>query len=291
MEIYLQIILNSICSGLVLSLVAIGFSYIFYVTKVFHLAHASMYAMSGLTTWAMYQVTSSFLVSLAASIMLSLMLIVLIEKLVYLPLYLSKADQSISLISSMGIYVVLVNLLALIFGNENKVLDVGGEALAFGKVLMTPAQKWQFAASAIAIVMSFLVLKRKNLNLDLRAVSDSDLISSILGINIRSRRMYALLFGTILVSLASWLKTIEVGIEPHSGMTLVLTAAVVSILVTRLNVFLILAGAIVLSIVQNVIEWNLNAQWRDGLTFFALLLVILFKTEGLISYNLRRDTA
>ena len=86
-------------------------------------------------------------------------------------------------------------------------------------------------------------------------------------------------------------KTLEVGINPQAGMNITLTASVVAILVSRLNVLLIVAFAIALTLLQNSVEWFLDAQWKDAITFLILLLVILFRTEGIISYNLRKDRA
>jgi len=54
---------------------------------------------------------------------------------------------------------------------------------------------------------------------------------------------------------------------------------------------LIVAFAIALTLLQNSVEWFLDAQWKDAITFLILLLVILFRTEGIISYNLRKDRA
>ena len=288
METYIQIGINSLCNGLVLSLIALGFTYIFYVTKVFHLAHAGLYSLSGLITWKIYELVASFLVAFAISVLITLIVIWVIEKLIYLPLTRSKVDQSISLISSMGIYTVIVNFLALIFGNENRLYSIDVTSFELGEIVITSAQYWQIIISGVSILLFTFVLKKWNL--DFRAISDSELKASLLGINIQNRRLLVFILGTVLICFASFLHSLEFGIKPDGGMSLVLTAAVVSILITRLNISLIVIGAIALSVIQNVIEWNLNAQWSDGLTFFLLLLVILFKTEGLISYNLRKDS-
>lgn len=290
METYFQLIVNSLCSGFLLGLVASGFSYIFYVTKVFHLAHASLYALSGLTTWQLYQLTNSFAIAVTTSILICCGLIYFIERTIYLPISKSNADQSVSLISSMGIYIVIVNILALIFGNENRVYSAWEHpAISFGEISITGAQQTQLGISLVVFLLSHFLLKWKNINLTLKALAESEIKSSLLGINPNRSRLFALVFGTILICLASWANSLETGIEPYSGMNMVLTAAVVSILVTRLNLSIIVLGSILLSFLQSAIEWNLNAQWKNGLTFTLLLTVVLFKTEGLISYNIRRD--
>ncbi|MCI0668057.1 MAG: hypothetical protein L0Y43_08390 [Methylococcaceae bacterium] len=99
-----QLIFNSIVSGLLLALVSLGFGLIFSTTKVFHLAHGAIYvcgaycyfwlAGTGLPLWLSAIITAVFTAALAA----------LCEWLVYRPLDDKKSGQAITLISSMGIY-------------------------------------------------------------------------------------------------------------------------------------------------------------------------------------------
>src|SRR5436190_5635752 len=125
-----QILLNSIISALLLSLVALGFNLIFNATKVFHLAHGAMYITAVYATFAFRSVflrVASLSISTAVSILLSLLLIsalvVAVEYLVYRPLYLKKVNPTISMISSLGVYFLVVNLIALVYGNESVALN------------------------------------------------------------------------------------------------------------------------------------------------------------------------
>src|SRR5205085_5701450 len=107
-------------SGLLLSLMAISFTYIFRVTKVFHLAHGGVYVAGAFACWWMLTKTNNWFAAIAFAIAVVAILIWVIEKTIYLPLNKKQSNQSISLIASMGLYVVIVNILALLFGNEDK---------------------------------------------------------------------------------------------------------------------------------------------------------------------------
>lgn len=288
----IQILLNSIVSGLLLSLVAIGFTYIFQVTKVFHLAHGGIYVSGAFACWWMLTKSNNWLVAILFALAVVAILIYLIEKTVYLSLTKKQSNQSISLIASMGLYVVIINLLAMLFGSENKIIDntVSG-SFELGNIIFTKVQAIQGLLGIATIVVFLVYLKLSKSNLVLQAVSDNETISKVFGINTESERAKVFIIGSVLACIAAILKTIETGIDSQTGMAITLTAAVVAILVARLNVFLIIAFSIGLTLMQNTIEWFLNAQWKDGITFLVLLLVILFRTEGIISYNLRKDRA
>lgn len=306
METAIQIFINSLVSGLLLSLVALGFTYIFRVTRVFHLAYGAIYTVSGLVFWYLhlingyygFRVDSSFVtfysyfIALVGSLLMSIIYTYAFEKLVYLPLNKTQANQSISLIASIGIYVMMINVAALLSGNDNKLInDTLVGSFQFFEVIITKMQLLQIMICILVLFCFQFYLNYTKSNLTLQSVSDNETISKVFGINTEKERVKVFIAGSVLACIAAILKTMEVGIDPQAGMSVTLTAAVVAILVSRLNVLLIIAFAIALTLLQNSVEWFLNAQWKDGITFLILLLVILFRTEGIISYNLRKDRA
>lgn len=270
---------------------AIGFTYIFRVTRVFHLAHGGVYVAGAFALWWILTKTNNWVVAVVFAIAVTAILIWLIEKAIYLPLNERQSNQSISLVASLGLYVVIVNTLALIFGNEDKIIgNSTSDSFAIGNIILTKVQLIQATIGTLAIATVFVLLKLSKSNLTFQSISDNESISKVLGINTEKERVKVFISGSILALIAAILKTVEVGINPQSGMSITLTSSVVAILVSRLNIFLIIVFAIILTLLQNSVEWFLNAQWKDGITFLILLLVILFRTEGIISYNLRKDT-
>ncbi len=259
---------------------------------MFHLAHGGVYVAGAFACWWMLTKTNNWFASFAFAIAVVAILIWVVEKTIYLPLNKKQSNQSISLIASMGLYVVIVNILALLFGNENKTIENSfSGSFELGNIIFTKVQMIQTVIGIVATATFIIYLKLTKSNLALQAVSDNETISKVFGINTEKERVKVFIAGSVLTCIAAILKTLEVGIDPQAGMGITLTAAVVTILVSRLNVLLIIAFSIALTILQNSVEWFLNAQWRDGITFLLLLLVILFRTEGIISYNLRKDRA
>lgn len=271
---------------------AIGFTYIFRVTKVFHLAHGGIYVAGAFASWWMLLKTGSWVASVLFAFLIVSLVILLFEKTVYLPLNKRQSNQSISLIASTGLYVIIVNVLALLFGNENKTIgDAISGSFELGAIILTKVQLCQLIVGILVNATFFVYLQISKSNLALQSISDNETISKVFGINTEKERVKIFLIGSVLACIAAILKTLEVGIDPQAGMGITLTAAVVTILVSRLSILLIVTFSIALTLLQNSIEWFLDAQWKDGITFLILLLVILSKTEGIVSYNLRKDRA
>lgn len=289
-DIYIQILVNSLASALVLSLVAIGFTYIFRVTRVLHLAHAGLYVAGAFVFWWVLTKTNNWFAAVTLAIGVTVGLIYLIEKAVYLPLSRSQTNQTISLIASLGVYVAIVNVLALLFGSENRSMNelVSG-SFVLGSIILTRVQVIQILVGVAVISMFLIYLRLTKSHWALQSVADQKAISEVFGVNTERERLRVLVAGSVLASIAAMLKTMESGVEPYAGMSITLSAVVVTILVSRLSVFLAIAFATALTLIQSSVEWLLDAQWKNGITFLVLLLVILFRTEGIVSYNLRKD--
>lgn len=286
-----QILLNSLIAGLVLSLVSIGFAYIFSITKVFHLAHAAVYVVGAYAYWWAGAMLGHWAMGVLVAFVTITALAIVLEKAVYLPLNRHRTDQSITLIASMGSYVVLINLLAMLFGNENKVpANVAYGSFGMGGLIVTKAQFIQLGVSLLALAILYGLLRISRAGLQLKAVADSAVLSQVLGIDTVRIRLVVFIGGSLLVAVAGILRTIEVGIDPQAGMGITLTAIVVAIMVGRMHLGYLVTFAIGMTLLQNAIEWVANAQWRDGLSF-TLLLVVLFRTERVLSYQLRKDNA
>lgn len=286
----LQISVNSLASALVLSLVAIGFTFIFRVTKVLHLAHGGVYVAGAFAFWLALTKTNSWFIAIAIALVIVTILIFLIERTIYFPVSKGPANQRISLVASLGIYVMIVNTVALLFGNENRLLEnsISG-SFEIGGVVLTKVQATQIMVG-IAVISAFdIYLNLTKSRLALQSLSDNKTVSEVLGVNTEKERLRVFIAGSVLAGIAAILNFLEVGIDPHAGMSVTLAAMVVTVLVSRLNSLLIIAFTFALTLLQHLVEWFSNAQWRNGVTFMILLLVILFRTEGVISYNLRKD--
>ena len=118
----IQILINSITSGLLLAMVALGFHIIFSATNIFHIAHGGIY-VAGVYFFFGISQHLGFVPSLFLTILFAAFLGILIEWLVYKPLAKKSNNQNIALISSLGVYIVLVNSIAILYGNETKLLD------------------------------------------------------------------------------------------------------------------------------------------------------------------------
>lgn len=290
----LQILVNSLISGMLLGLVAYGFKLIFHTCKVFHLAHGGIYTLA---IYSFY--TTSMVIFSGKTIGLLLGMVVagaavflgalIMERWVYRPLFESKVNQMISLISSLGIYIIVVNLIAIFFGNETKIFNLSTYSIVNNsELILTNVQLIQ-ALVAISIFACLYLVQKSEIFLKATAVAEKSELAGIIGININKVRNFVFVLGSLLAGIAGVLKAIDTGFDPQVGMSVTLSAAVVAILDASNTLKGVILAALGIALVQSLTEWFLSAQWKEGMTFFILIIVMMLQTEGILAYALRTE--
>ena len=142
------------------SLLAIGFALVYNTTRVFHIAAAGVYVFAAYMFW-LFTVTLhlSLLFAALIAVMLTMGLSLTTEVTVYRPLKNRKASLNVAMIASIGLMTVIVNTIAMFFGDETKVVENSIlKPFSFGDIIITP-QMYQ-AVIGIIILAVFLIILR-----------------------------------------------------------------------------------------------------------------------------------
>jgi branched-chain amino acid transport system permease protein len=138
-----QFIVNGLITGVLYSLSALGFALVYNTTRIFHIAAAAIYvAAAYLFYFAFHSLGLPIWLSGIVSLIFTALLSILCEVLVYRPLYKKKSSLNVVMISSIGVMTILVNVVALFFGNETKVIDnTIQRVFTFGDIIVTTPQR------------------------------------------------------------------------------------------------------------------------------------------------------
>ncbi len=284
-----QFLANGIIAGAVYSIVALGFGLIYNTSKTFHIAHGAVYTTAAYFFYLFYRILSLPLgVSLSFGLIAGVLLGVLIEILVYQPLYNRKAPSGVLLISSIGIYIFIVNLIAMSFGNETKVLSPGiAKTYQFGSVILTSIQIIELFTFVGIMLIYLVLLKKTNLGKSLRALAENPTLLSVFGIEPRRLMIIVFAVGSLLAGVSSCLVALDVGIDPNVGMAALLVSAV-SVIIGGVGIFEAAAiGGFTISIIQNLAVWKFSARWQEAITFILLILFLLFRPQGILGRRKR----
>ncbi len=292
MAIALQLLLNSLVAGSVLALMALGFHLAFRTAKVFHLAHGAVFVAGGYAHWSVFQFVQGYAgwaLSIVSAIAIGGALAWAMNALVYQRLSAKGAGQEISLVASMGLFLFVSEGLAWAFGNQARVSGMPQSwTLDLAGVRLSPAQLQQalFAGGALLIFLRLFSTER---SLPMRAVMSQSTVATVMGVNANAVKAGAMVMAGMFAGLAGSLVVVDTGIHPHTGLGITLSAAVAVILGGARSFMGTIIAALALALVQTMTEWFLSAAWKEGITFLILIVVLLWKTEGIIAFNLRPE--
>lgn len=291
MNLLMQFIINGIAFGALISLVALGFGLVYNTTRIFHIAHGAVYASSA---YALFFLTTQHnvpvVIGVVISVILGAILGIALEYLVYQPLYKVKASPTVSMLSSFGVYIVMVNALAIAFGSDTKViLNSEQPSLHLGQVSITLFQAFSIVAYVLVAVAALLLLRYSTIGHRIKAVRDNANLYALLGLNPIMVRVIVSAIAGGLVALSACLMGLDSGIDPNMGLAIVL-AATVAIIIGGIKVFEgALLGGVILGVIQNLTIWKFSAQWEMTVTFVLLMAFLLIMPRGLLDSAKRSE--
>ncbi|MBN2570588.1 MAG: branched-chain amino acid ABC transporter permease [Ignavibacteriales bacterium] len=285
----LQFIVNGIIIGSIYSLVSLGFALVYNTTRIFHIAYAVLYMFCPymlLTFYANlgFPLVLSFILAIIITVLLSL----LMEFVIYKPLSKKKSSSNIIMISSIGIMIVVINMIAMFYGNETKIINQDiSETVTFGDIIITYTQLAQFFISAFLLGVFILFLKFSKFGIRTRAMRDDDVLCSVFGSDTYKMRIVLFSLSAFFAAVGGGLVAYDVGMDPYVGMPMLLNAVVALIIggVGRFEAPIL--GGFIIGILQSLSVWAISARWQDAVTFTLLILFLLFRPQGLLGEKRR----
>lgn len=284
-----QLLANGLISGALYAILAVSFAFIYNTTRILHIAHGAVYVAGAYVCYFFVrEVGLSIWSAVGLAVGASVLLGAIMELLIYAPLSRRGGSTLVALLSSLGLYVALVNTIALVFGNETKVIRPGADqTYDLGALTFTRIQLAHVLIAAVLLPGLLLLVRHATCGKLIRAVRDDATLASVLGINVRAVRVGVFCLGSGLAGLAGVLASLDVGMDPHVGMPALLAAAV-GMIVGGVGTFEgPVLGGLLLGLLHSLAVWVLSAQWTDALTFMVLILVLLFRPYGIMGRRMR----
>ena len=284
-----QFLINGLITGILYSLLAIGFALVYNTTKIFHIAAAGIYVFAAYVFWLFASTLGLSVVPAAlVSIVLTMLLSLLSEVLVYRPLKNRKASLNVAMIASIGLMTVIINTIAMFFGNETKVIsNTIMQPVTLGNIFITRPQMYQAIIGAAVLTAFLIILQRTNWGLKLRALSADETLFETLGYDIKTTRILVFLVSGIFIAFSSCLTVYDVGLDPNMGMN-VLISAMVAMIIGGVGKFsTCILGGLALGVLQSLTVYLFSSNWQNAVTFLVLLIFLFLRPQGIAGYKQR----
>jgi len=285
MDIFLQLLINGIIAGSIYALVASGFSLIYSTNRFLNLAHGTMVTVSA---YFLYLLFSIWGVNFYLAGLLTVAFGAFIGWLSYVGFYKQlkrkKASNAVLLIASIGLLILLENLMLMIFGADVKslgFLEIRKGYEIWGAII-TGLQIVIVVSVFILLLLVFLFVRYSKLGKTMRAVADNPSLANILGINSDKISQYSFAIGSGIAGFAAILIALEQNIEPVMGMTLIIkgfTGAIIGGVTSLPGAIL---GSYLLGLVENFGIWYLPSGYKDAIAFVLLFVFLVFRPNGIL---------
>jgi branched-chain amino acid transport system permease protein len=286
----LQLIVNGFCMGSLYALLGIGFTVIYSSTRIFHIAYGAVIITSQYIFYlwlkhTQYGTLSAFIVALLFAAGFG----ITIQVLLYQPLQRRGVSLGGLMIISLGLFYVVQNLLAILFTVRTLTLTQSfPPMIELGPIRLSILYLEVVAVVGIVVLLFILFLRKTEIGILLRALADNPNLVLITGSSPMVLFILATAIGSAIGALGGGFMVLDVGVRPDIGFTILLKAAISSIVGGVGSVQGALVAGIILGILESVVIWKLPAEWQGVLVFFVLLVLLLWFKEGILTKGLQR---
>jgi branched-chain amino acid transport system permease protein len=303
MQEFLQQIINGLSVGSIYALIAVGYTMVYGVLQLINFAHGDVFMVGGILTLVIARkfgfvaadhTTHSWLAfGLCAALAIAACGVIgfTIERLAYRPL--RDKPRINSLITAIGISLFLE------FGGQHKAVfgptpqafpyemlsGIKRPLFSLGSLVVTRVDALILAVTlAIMVALTWIVLKTKT-GLGLRAVSFRFDTAALMGVDIDRIISFTFVLGSTLAGAAGVLYAIKYPkVEPLMGLLPGVKAFVAAVFGGIGNIAGAVAGGLLLGLVEVLVVGYLpgGSQYRDGVAFVVLIVILLVKPSGLL---------
>ncbi len=279
----MQVAINGIISGVTIALLALAFSITYLPTRVFHIALGAVFTCSLFITWRCVTLGWPWYVAAVTAVIVGVGLSVVCDLINHRLLEKKGASSAAHLISSLGIYIVIVQAIVITWGTEPKVLRVGLDStVTVSTIVLTRAQLVSGGLSIVTLLTFYLWLHSSKLGLQFRALADNPVEMIVRGYNVQRLRLVCFGVSGLLASVSAIAFTIDIGFDPYGGLT-TLIVAVVAMIIGGKNSFVgPVVGGLLLGVLRSEVLWFLSASWQEAMTLLLLAGFLVIRPSGLL---------
>ena len=286
-----QFLINGVIAGSVYALIALGFALIYGTVRFFHFAHGIVFTAGAYSTffmkiWCGLPLFFSILIAVGLSAILGC----LVEISIYRPLRRKDVSSLILLLASLGIYIVLQNILSMVFGDDTKTIRSGivEEGINIIGARITPIQMTIIVLSLLLVTSCFFFLKYTKMGRTMQAVANDSELASVSGIDTDRVILFTFALRSALAGIAGILVALDLDMTPTMGMNALMMGVVAVIIGGVGSIPGIALGALLLGLAQHLGVWKISSQWQDAIAFVILLIFLLFRPQGFLGKKIKK---
>lgn len=286
MEQFLQVLISGLATGSIYALAAIGFTLVWQAAQTVNFAQGEFVMLPAFFVLMALNAGLPMPLALLVGLVAAVFVIgYLFKRLIVQPMISQKNRGGLSLIiATMALAILLKESVKEFYGAEAQPypeLIPSANLDIFGAVIST-TDIFHLAVSLGVVVLLTLFLNRTRTGRAMQATAQSPEVATILGVDTNRMVLYTFLINAALAALASFLITPFYLAKFSNGEYLGLIAFIAAIVGGFNQIRGALVGGLLIGIVDNMTATYVTAEYRAAVPLVLLIVIILFKPEGLL---------
>ncbi|ABA20092.1 amino acid/amide ABC transporter membrane protein 1, HAAT family [Trichormus variabilis ATCC 29413] len=305
-SVFLQQLLNGLSIGSVYAIFALGYTLVYSILGIINLAHGAIFTLGAYFTYALMGGTFGFngllanatlpiqlpfAVALIIGSSLAGLVGVAMERIAFQPLRKKGSDTLLTVVSSLGVAVVIVNIIQYLVGAESYTFPANTfgnlpPAFNFGTlekpIPIRSVQVVIFTVSVVIVAILTYFINCTKYGKAIQAIAEDATTASLLGIN--SDRFIVLTFfiSSFLAGLAGTLVASSVSIAgPYFGIGFGLRGLAVIVLGGLGSIPGAVLGGLLIGVVEALVPSDYSG-YKDAVAFGILFIMLLVRPQGLL---------
>jgi branched-chain amino acid transport system permease protein len=303
----LEDIKTGLSNGTIWALIALGYTLVYGIVELINFAHGEVFMIGSfvsLSLWQTFGVTAdtslpliilSILAFLPIAMLASGTLNVMIERVAYRPL--RNAPKLAPLITAIGMSFILQNVGLLWRPTPDSVPDLIGSQKDYFKVFHVPIEHSDVFAVAVTVPLLIALLwfvGATKYGKAMRATAQDPDAARLMGINVDRTIALTFMLGGLMAGAAGLIFALYNGtVRFNQGFTAGLIAFTAAVMGGIGNLKGAVIGGLIIGIIQaisdsgNYLGIQLGPQWTPAVVFGVLILVMVFRPQGLFGEETR----
>lgn len=276
-----QFIVTGIATGCFLILATIGFSFTRRVEGFLNIAHAELLGVGAFTTWGLNSLAGwHILPSALVAIVLTAFVGLAIGRLVYDPI--KRHGPAVLLITSVGVAYVIGGTIDGLVGTGIRTLNIPlATTYRFFGLRITDYQMMVIALAAVTGICLALYLNKTRSGLAVRAMAANPALAASRGIDVKATSRASWLLSGGLGGLAGVMLSVVATLSTDIAFLQILQILAVAILAGLGSLYAVLISGLIVGIAMDASVFWIPAGYRPLIAFMLVIVVLVFRPEGL----------
>ncbi|MDE0906243.1 MAG: branched-chain amino acid ABC transporter permease [SAR324 cluster bacterium] len=300
----IQFLIDGLVNGSIIALGAVGLSITYNVLRFANFAQGEVLAVGAYVSLALVSLMGvgigrlgpislgwPLLGSMVFSMLVTCLLVLGVDWVLFRILRQKQASRITFIIAAFGVSMMVRNVITLIAGGDQLFYSfyIPKAIKIMEGVKILPDDLLILFITLISVISLHVFLNRSTMGKKMRAVAENPALAMVSGINVERVFKWSWILGASLAAVAGTLHAHITQLDPEMGFELILPMFAALIVGGVTNVYGAVLGGLLIGLSESFAVAGGGAAYRGAISFMILILVLVFRPQGILGEKERDD--